>query len=530
MLEITGAWRRFAAVLCLLSWVSPVSADDAGAPLDAPVVRPAVLAGSWYPGDAPTLRAAIDGLLADAQVPESLNGARIAALVVPHAGLRFSGATAASGFRLVQGRSYDRVIVIAPAHRGSFAGLAVPPVDAFQTLLGGIPVDREGLVRLRESPLVDVVPGAHAREHAIEMELPFLQRALMPGWKLLPVLVGRMDDGDYAVAADAIRPLADERTLVVVSSDFTHYGPRYGYQPFPPGREVAERIRRLDMGLFELMWAFDVEGLLAYQRGTGITACGFGPLMVLTHLLDGRAEPRLIRYATSGELTGSYENSVSYLAAAYVDGSRAAPAPDEEGAYRPEELELLHGLARRALAQAVEEGAESVDPEALVAGMDLPPRLTEPTAAFVTLRKEGRLRGCIGDVMPIRPLYASVVANAVNAGLRDRRFRPVTADELPALVLEISVLTPPRSVASYEDYDVKRQGIILRAEGHRAVYLPEVARSMGWDRSHTLSRLAQKAGLEADAWKTPDARFAVFSSIKYAAPMASDGAQVARTP
>jgi len=498
-----------------------MAAEQAG---QAATVRHAAFAGSWYPGDPKVLASTVDRLLARAPAPESRPGKQVDALVAPHAGMMYSGTIAAAAFKQVAGRKYRRVIVLGPSHRMAFAGLAVPPVDAFETPLGQIPLDREALAQLRRSPLVSVVPGAHAREHSIEMELPFLQRVLEPGWKLVPILVGRMEPSDYATAAQLLRPLDDKATLVVVSSDFTHYGQRYEYLPFPPDAGVAGRLRNLDMGLFDRMSAFDPDGLLAYKQRTGITACGFGPIMVLTHLMKGRASPRLIDYSTSGKLTGSYESSVSYLAVGYFE-----PDPPATAAYTPGELRTLHGLARRALALGVEKGPGAVDPQALARGMDLPDQLKAPGAAFVTLRKKnGDLRGCIGDIMPYRPLYASIIGNAVSAALRDPRFMPVGPDELNGLDIEISVLSPPKPIPSYKDYDVAHQGIILRARGHHAVYLPEVAPSMGWTREHTLSRLSLKAGLDADAWKSPDARFEVFTSVTYEAPYAQEKSRVAK--
>ncbi len=522
MSTIGRLWGQVVLALGLLSGVYSMAAEQAGQATTVGTVRPAALAGSWYPADPKVLASTVDGLLA--QATESSAGEPVDALVVPHAGMIYSGRTAAAAFKQVAGRRFERVIVLAPSHRVSFKGLAVPPVDAFETPLGQIPLDSQALAQLRQSPLVTVVPGAHAQEHSIEMELPFLQRVLAPGWKLVPILVGHMEAPDYASAAQLLRPLDDKHTLVVVSSDFTHYGPRYGYLPFAADEGIAGRLRNLDMGLFEQMSAFDAAGLLAYKQRTGITACGFGPIMVLTYLLKGRASPRLIDYSTSGQLTGSYENSVSYLGVGYFEQD-----PPGAAAYTPDELRTLHGLARRALGLAVERGADAVDADTLIQGMGLPDKLKAPGAAFVTLRKQGGdLRGCIGDIMPLRPLYASIVGNAVSAALRDPRFQPVRPDELDGLEIEISLLTPPQPIPSYKDYDVAHQGIILRAQGRHAVYLPEVASSMGWTRERTLSQLSQKAGLAADAWKSPDARFEVFTSVTYEAPYAEGTAAVAK--
>jgi len=517
-----------AGIFCLSAGGWPVIGWASGSTAETGLVRPAALAGSWYPGDPETLKAEVDALLDATEMPKDLAPDKIAALVVPHAGMVYSGATAASAFRLVKGQSYDRVVVLAPSHRVPFAGLAVPPVDAFDTPLGRIPLDKPAISLLLQSDLVKVVPGAHAHdEHSIETELPFLQRALAPGWKLVPVLVGRMGKGDYETAAALMRSLTQNHTLVVVSSDFTHFGDSYGYKPFPVDQKTPERLHDLDMGLFDRMKAFDADAMLAYKAKTGITACGFGPIMVLTHLLKGRAEPRLISYTTSGRLTGDFERSVSYLAVAYLSNG----SPDGRAAFSPDELKTLLQLARDALKVAVEDGADAVDADKLVKGMSLTDKMKAAGAAFVTLRRDdGNLRGCIGDLVPMRPLYASVVDNAAKAALKDPRFNPVRPEELPGMDLEISLLTPPVVIPSYADYDVARHGIILIANGHHAVYLPEVAPSMGWNRAHTLTRLALKAGLPGDAWQQPDAKFAVFYSVTYDGPFDGEGVDVAGRP
>ena len=285
------------ALLCSLGlWVLPGGAQDQ--------VRPSALAGTWYPEDPQVLGETVDGLLdgSEAAAPQG----SIRALVVPHAGYRYSGRTAAAAYALVRGQRYRRVLVLAPSHQGDFHGLSIADVDAYDTPLGRVPLDREAVARLRQSPLVSADPRAHQPEHAIEIELPFLQRALEPGWGLVPILAGRLDPTDYPVAAGLLRPLVDEGTLVVISSDFTHFGARFGFQPFPPDAQAAERIRALDDGAIARILARDGPGLLEYQSHTGITICGYRPLALMLHLLPAEARVERVGYATSGELMGDW--------------------------------------------------------------------------------------------------------------------------------------------------------------------------------------------------------------------------------
>ncbi|HHH38246.1 MAG TPA: AmmeMemoRadiSam system protein B [Sedimenticola sp.] len=489
-------------------------------------VRPSALAGrGWYPGDPAQLRQTVDRLLDGAGTVRLESRLPLRALILPHAGYSYSGATAAKGLALVRGHSYRRVLLLAPAHRVWFEGLSILDVDAYQTPLGKVPLDRAAIRELRRSPLVGDHPRAHAREHSIEIELPLLQEALAPGWKLVPVLVGELNGEQYRQAAELLRPLADEQTLVLVSSDFTHYGKRFDYTPFPADARVAERIRDLDQGALKRILAGDLDGFLGYRRKTGITICGYRPIALLLAMLPPDARLEQVAYATSGELTGDYHNSVSYAVVAVTSKQPLAGSdPPAAGAtaLTRGDMELLHRLAVMGIEQAVL-GADA-DRERRLKRLEerLPAALKRPAGAFVTLKEEGQLRGCIGYIAPVKPLYRAVLENGYNAARRDYRFQPVNADELPALEVEVSVLTPPRPIPSWRDFRVGEQGIILEKGGRRAVFLPEVAREQGWDREQTLSHLARKAGLPADAWRE-GARFQVFESRTFQAPYRAAG-------
>ncbi len=490
--------------VCTLTWAA-----------DTDQVRPPAVAGTWYPGDAKELETYLDGLLAGEA--KDLQGP-VRALISPHAGYRYSGAAAADGYRQVRGGTYSRVLVLGPAHRGRFHGLSIAAVDHYETPLGRMSLDLEAVNALRKSTLVSADPRAHRHEHGIEMQLPLLQRALQPGWRLVPVLVGDMHDGDYARAADLLRPLLGSDTLVVASSDFTHYGPRYDYAPFPHDADTPARIKALDRGALERILARDAVGLLDYQAETGITICGYRPIVLLLHLLGEDTQGHLLTQTSSGELTGDYRNSVSYLGILFTGRARSdgVVIPRETGLSR-EHLEQLHRIA----SAAVEVGArprESGPMERLNRLLEgVPPELKTPSGAFVTLKKRGQLRGCIGYIQPRKPLYQAVARNGINAALHDRRFSPLSPGELNGLEVEVSVLTPPETVDSYLDFDLGEEGVILEKSGHSAVFLPEVAVEQGWDREQTLTHLSQKAGLPPDAWRQ-GASFKTFRSIKFSAP------------
>jgi MEMO1 family protein len=273
----------------------------------AGVLLPAV-AGTWYPANASDLARYVDGLLDPPDAPAAAVRGR--GLVVPHAGLAYSGGVAGLGFRTLS-RDTRRVLLVGPTHYVAFRGAVVPRSTAYRTPLGDVPIDVDAVEQLARCDDVrrDDVP--FGPEHSLEVELPFLQRHLQPGWCVLPVLVGAI--GDAAVRESvvaALRPVRDAGTSTVVSSDFTHYGPRFGYVPFT--ERVAERIRELDHGAIECVVRSDADGFRQYIERTGATICGHAPIELWLEMLEPGTRGALVAYDTSGRITGDPGHSVSY--------------------------------------------------------------------------------------------------------------------------------------------------------------------------------------------------------------------------
>jgi len=485
-------------------------------------VRRSPIAGSWYPGTAEGLRKAITGYI-DAVGGEK-RGRKPIALIMPHAGYRWCGKVAAHGARLIHKGDFDRVIVIGPSHTGSFSGASVPSYTHYATPLGKVEVDRGIRDALLKREGFSCRDRLHAREHSIEIELPWLQVRL-GSFKFVPVMVGAMDKRLAKKVAEAIKPYVNERTLLVVSSDFVHYGRRFAYVSDEPDTKAF--IERTDMGAARLIKKLDVRGFEEYFRWTGATICGRNAILVLMNILKPGTEVEQLAYARSGDETGDYSTSVSYLAMAFYkpsngkgpegegkssdsEDTRSDARADAGGKLDAAECERLLRLARETLNAAVRDRNVAPLSKDEFRGM---PHLLEERGVFVTLRKKGELRGCIGYVEGRLPLALATRNNTISAAFRDPRFRPVTADELDDIHIEISVLTPLVRVKSPEEIVVGKHGVVLVKDGRRAVYLPQVATEQHWNREQFLQSLcAHKAGLPADAYLQSDAELYTFEA------------------
>jgi AmmeMemoRadiSam system protein B len=275
-------------------------------------VKQSHLAGTWYPGDAGELRDQVDAWLQES-AGKTAGGSRLRGVIVPHAGYRYSGRAAAAAYACLCGATYTRAVIIAPSHAAAFRGVALLDVDAFGTPLGEIVVDRDAVAALAQAPLCAERAAAYRDEHSLEIQLPFLQRTV-PGVPVVPALVGSLAADDYATVAAALATAVDDRTLFVVSSDFVHYGWRFGYLPFPAAGpvQVAAALRTLDRGAIDRVCAGDAAGFSAYIEDTGATICGRAPITVFLTLHRRRTPGTLLAYYTSLDVTGDYEHSVSY--------------------------------------------------------------------------------------------------------------------------------------------------------------------------------------------------------------------------
>ncbi len=441
-----------------------------------PNLRAPILAGTWYPADPSVLAHDVDGYIAAAE--RGPDDTRLKAIIAPHAGYRFSGPVAGSAYARVAAIAsrITRVVLVGPSHRHAFEGIAVPTAGAFASPLGDIPLDAEGIRDILRLPQVSALDEAHAREHSLEIHLPFLQRALGE-FTLVPLVVGRAGPG--AVAEVLANLWGGPETLIVISTDLSHY---LDY----------ETCRRLDARTSQAIVSGNIAAIGDDQ------ACGRGGIKGLLRLLEGsEARIELLDLRNSGDTQGAKDKVVGY-------GSWTVSEP-EGGLADRHMLALGHGrlmlgIARAAIRQGIADGKTPS-----IAWDRVPEALKEDGAAFVTINRNGRLRGCIGSLVAHRPLAEDIAQNAWKAAFKDPRFEPLTEQEFAGCELEISLLSPhtPFPFRDEEDLIARlrpgRDGLTLQEGGKRALFLPSVWESIAEPRVF-VQRLKQKAGWPADYW------------------------------
>ena len=447
------------------------------------------IAGSWYPGSA-------DGIRAMSERWERASAAdapRVApnVLVLPHAGWAYSGETAWRAVRLVKGAKF-----------------IAPEASAVSTPLGEIRIDNDFIDRMALVAPVAKNSKVHLAEHATQIEYPLLQLALGGGFSVVPLIAGSLGGDQMAMCARALSRMMDAETLLVVSSDFTHYGDDFSYAPYGTkgGRDVRERVAAVDAEALSFIGKGDADAFAANVRDTGATICGHVPIELALRAIPKGTSLSRVHYETSGDAEGDFTRFVCYAAVA----GRAAWHGDAAQVLDAESRAYLLRVARASMEKAVRNGMRR---GAGIDVSDAPKSTRAKMGAFVTLNDKatGALRGCIGEIMPMRPLVEAVAARAVDSALGDPRFSPVSERELANLRVEVSALTPPRPVESWRDIVLGRDGMTLEKNGCFAVFLPQVAPEQAWDLPTTLSYLSQKAGLSPDAWRS-GAKFETFQA------------------
>lgn len=474
------------------------SLEKKPAPKPEKIRRPAV-AGLFYPADKAELTKTVDGMLAAAK---DLSLPKVRALICPHAGYEYSGKTAALAYRQVSKSDVQTVVLLGPSHTSSFVGAAVADAIGFETPLGMIrtaprgrelaalhpfTIDPNARIRppewSRHAPLKPwEVANPHTWEHSLEVQLPFIQRVL-PKAQIVPVVMGEVDP---IRAARILANWIDDKTLIVVSTDLSHY-------------ESYDDAKKQDAACIKAICDLDPRRLRPED------ACGSAAVQTLIYVAQQKKwKPRLLEASNSGDTAGGKSRVVGYAAIAFCDaGPEQKPAKPKAGQVSADQRKFLLKLARDTLVKVVN---QQPAPEPDAAKLKSP--LTEDRACFVTLTRSGQLRGCIGCTAPEEPLYKSVIHKAEDAALKDHRFPPVSPAELTNLNIEISVLTVPKRLEYKTPEELLKKlrpnvdGVLLKMGDAQSVFLPQVWEQVP-DKEKFMNNLARKAGRPEAAWREP---------------------------
>jgi hypothetical protein len=488
-----------------------------------PKVRPAGVAGGFYPADPKELTQMMDGLLSRNTVAP-VEGPLVA-LICPHAGYAFTGPVAAACFAQLQGRKYARVVVIAPSHHVAFPFTSVYDGDAYSTPLGDIPVDKDFCARLAKlSSSIKLSDRGHAKEteyaeHALEVQLPWLQR-MLGTFKLVPIIMGEQNYGNERALGRSLAkvllaepPEVRAQTLILVSSDLSHYHP-YDYAN-NVDHQTLQAIVDWDYLSLSRNFAMWERGVQTWE------ACGGGPIVAGMIAAEGlgATHAQLLKYANSGDATGDKSKVVGYGAVAITSQSAAdANKKSAEFTLTGKEKDALMKIARTSVETAVRER------KMYLVGATGFPKLEEARGAFVTLKEHGELRGCIGYITPMKSLAETVRDVAAYAALEDTRFTPVTANELPQLEYEISVMSPLRRVLDIKEIKVGKHGLIMKQGEIEGLLLPQVPVEEHWGRDTFLEQTCRKAGLPGDAWQDEETDIFRFTALVFGEHMTTEPA------
>ncbi len=459
-----------------------------------------VFAGQFYSADSIVLKKQIEIFLKNAK-PKTAES--IIAIIVPHAGFIYSGQIAADAFNQIKNEKFDLIVILGTNHTTpNFYGISIYPYGSFSTPIGSLKIDSKTAEELlKKDNDVTVNLAVHAKEHSIEVLLPFI-KYLFTDAKILPVIVGSSDiDLCKRFGKSIAEILQNKKTLIVASSDLSHY----------PNFDDAIKIDNVTLKSIATLNPEKIKTALNKQLEKGIPqlstcACGEAPIIaaVCTANELGAKSARIISYCNSGyNPAGSTDRVVGYGAVAISKKIYNESADidtliiDDSYQLTSSDKKFLLKFARSTLEQYF--FAQTVP-----LPRDMNQKLKVKRGAFVTLKKHGELRGCIGHMAEDTPLCTLIGAMALQSAFNDTRFRPLTKNELEQIEIEISVLTPYKKINNANEIVLGRDGVIVKKGNRQAVFLPQVATETGWGKEVFLDQLCFKAGLKAGDWKNAE--------------------------
>ena len=466
------------------------------------------LAGSWYSSSEEDLRREINNYLEMSYVDSP--GGEVIGVLAPHAGIRFSGIISAYAYKLIQKKNPRTVVLVGFTHRKHYPGkVSVFTDDSFVTPLGEAIIDRRLTDRfLKYSPELEGISDAFSSENSIELQIPFIQVAA-PDAKLVILAITDQTLENCRFLADILAAtLRDEKECVIIaSSDMSHYLP-------------YEEANEKDSRTIELMKKMDPEELYkTSRRNNHDLCCGYGAIYAVMSASKklGADTVKILKYANSGNTSGTRDSVVGYLSAAFIRSSKEVSVVKERSPVKEtlmggknmldadQKKELLR-IARDTIRQKLENGTRLE-----VATED--EYLQKEMGVFVTLHKNGRLRGCMGSMVAREPLYLAVRNMAIASASQDYRFPTMSKEEIDEIDIEISALTPMRKISDSAEIELGKHGVMVIQGENTGVYLPQVATETGWTKEEFMDSLCtQKARIPHDAWKTGQCDIFVFTA------------------
>ncbi len=459
-------------------------------------IRKAACAGDWYPSSPIELTKQIAGYFAEVdKIPIENN---ISALIVPHAGYDYSGKTAARAYKQLEGKSYDTVVVISPSHKVFFQGCSVFDGDGYATPLGVVEIDKEMSEKIGTIlPSVYLSNMGHGsgedrREHALELQLPFLQ-IVLGKFKLVAIVMGDQEESSVNALSEVLATsITGSNTLLIASTDLSHF-------------HSEKQANRLDKEARIAIEKYDPDLLMDKLERGKAEACGGGivaSVLKATKRLGG-SRIEFFEYTTSGAVTGDFEEVVGYLSAAVVTGKEVlqkkrqllgvpVAKPKSEFELTSEDKVRLKEIAKKAIAAKLSGKSYSAP---------LIEKFEAKRGLFISLKLNGNLRGCIGTVKPQQPLYDNVASMAVAAAFEDPRFVEISNEEFQQIEIELSVLSPLKRIRELSEIKIGRDGLLINFEMHSGLLLPQVATENEWDVVEFLEQTCLKAGLGKNNYK-----------------------------
>lgn len=456
------------------------------------VHRMPAVAGTFYPADSLALLKDLKKMFEEVKVP--IFGS-VRAIIAPHAGYVYSGRVAAAAYKqLDPSAKYDNVFILATSHTTAFEGAAIYNQGHFITPLGLVEVNIETANKIIKSDvLFSGNAKPHEREHSIEVQLPFLLYALRHRPKIVPIIIGAQMPSTCKKLANSLKPYFNERNLFIISTDFSHY----------PTDKDAQLVDKITADAICFNKADDLLAGIAANENRKISnlstsLCGWSAVLTLLHLTQGDKNYKFeqIAYENSSKTSGDVSRVVGYYAIAVSNQQNTSNMTDEFILSDKDKKDLL-AIARNTISEYV------VSAKLIVLDTNMYSEiLKKQCGAFVTLHKNGNLRGCIGRFLPDESLYKVVQDMAVAAATKDYRFSKVQKDELSSIEIEISVLSPLKKISKADEITIGKHGVYLKKGYATGTLLPQVATERGWDKETFLGYCARdKAGIGWDGWK-----------------------------